>query len=236
MNLRIVLIDDNILFRKGLAALISQHADMKVVEDMAGGRDVLQAIGRIDPDVVIMEVKLAGSNGLDIASQIKHRQPQVRGIMLTSSRAEEHVHAALRMGIDGYVLKDASVEELLLAISSVARGKKYLSPDVSGQVVESFLHPEQAKSKSSQLDVLSARERGVLQLIAEGRTNRSAAEFLSVSPKTVEKHRASLMQKLGLRNATDMTLAAIELGLIDRPLYFAQGLGALNGDSLSGGK
>jgi DNA-binding NarL/FixJ family response regulator len=232
MSIRIVLIDDNILFRKGLSALLSQHPDMNVVDDMPGGRDVLQAVAKADPDVIVMEVRLSGSSGLDIAAQIKHRQPQVKGIMLTASRAEEHVRAALRMGIDGYVLKDASVEELLLAISSVARGKKYLSPDVSGHVVESFLHPEQARSKSSQLDVLSVRERGVLQLIAEGRTNRSAAEFLSVSPKTVEKHRASLMLKLGLRNATDMTLAAIELGLIDRPLYFAQGFGTSSVDTL----
>jgi DNA-binding NarL/FixJ family response regulator len=96
-----------------------------------------------------------------------------------------------------------------------------LSPDVSGKVVESFLHPEQASGRSSQLDLLTSRERGVLQLIAEGKTNRSAAEFLSVSPKTVEKHRASLMQKLGLRNATEMTLIAMEMGLIERPVMFS---------------
>jgi DNA-binding NarL/FixJ family response regulator len=126
------------------------------------------------------------------------------------------------MGVSGYLLKDASVEELLIAIRSVARGKKYLSPDVSGQVVESFLHPENVERKSSRLDLLTSRERGVLQLIAEGRTNRSTAEFLSVSVKTVEKHRANLMQKLGLRNATEMTLAAMELGLVERSISFTR--------------
>jgi DNA-binding NarL/FixJ family response regulator len=104
----------------------------------------------------------------------------------------------------------------------VSLGKKYLSPDVSGHVVESFLHPEQANGKSSRLDTLTSRERGILQLIAEGRTNRSAAEFLCVSPKTVEKHRARLMQKLGLRNAIEMTLAAMEMGLIERPSNFGR--------------
>lgn len=221
-NIRIALIDDNVLFRKGLAALLALQADLSVVEDLSSAREVVQATVKADPDVVIMDIRLAGNSGLDVAAQIKHRQDRTKCLILTASRTEEYVRAALRMGIDGYVLKDASPEELLIAIRSVAKGKKYLSPDVSGQVVESFLHPELAGGKSSQLDMLTSRERGVLQLIAEGKTNRSAAAFLSVSPKTVEKHRASLMQKLGLRNATEMTLTAIEMGLIERPTSFSR--------------
>jgi DNA-binding NarL/FixJ family response regulator len=195
---------------------------MSVDGDVGTGREAEQLASRLEPDVLLMDLRLAGISGLDIAAQIKRRQTQIKVLMLTASRTEEYVRAALRMGIDGYVLKDASLEELLIAIRSVAKGKKYLSPDVSGHVVESFLHPEQTTGKSSQLDVLTNRERGILQLIAEGRTNRSAAEFLCVSPKTVEKHRASLMQKLGLRNATEMTLAAIEMGLIERPSSFTR--------------
>jgi DNA-binding NarL/FixJ family response regulator len=226
MSIRLLLVDDNILFRKGLAALLSQQSDLAVVDDLGSGREATQASSSLEPDVIIMDIRLSGSSGLDIAAQIKRRQPQVKVIMLTSSRTEEYVRAALRLGIDGYVLKDASLEELLIAVRSVARGKKYLSPDVSGHVVESFLHPEQSNGKSSQLDILTNRERGILQLIAEGRTNRSAAEFLCVSPKTVEKHRASLMQKLGLRNATEMTLAAMEMGLIERPSSFSRLMGS----------
>lgn len=220
MKTRLVLVDDNILFRRGLGALLNQHPDMEVAEDMGGGREVVPAILRIEPDVMILEIKLASSSGLDIVSHIKNRKPRIKTVLLTDSRTEDHVTSALRLGVEGYVLKDATLEEVLIAIRSVTRGKKYLSPDVSGQLVSGFLHPEQSKSRSSELDVLTNRERGVLQLIAEGRTNRSAAEFLSVSPKTVEKHRASLMQKLGLKNATDVVLAALELGLIDRPSYF----------------
>jgi DNA-binding NarL/FixJ family response regulator len=186
---------------------------------------------RLEPDVLLMDLCMAGTGGLGIAEQVKRRLPRIKVVILTASRTEENVRAALRLGIDGYVLKDASVEELLIAIRSVEKGKKYLSPDVSGHLVESFLHPETANGKASQLDVLTNRERGVLQLIAEGRTNRSAAEFLCVSPKTVEKHRASLMQKLGLRNATEMTLAAIELGLISRPSSFTR---FANGNALTG--
>ncbi len=222
MSIRLLLLDDNSLFRKGLASLLSLQPDMSVAGDVATAREAEQMSARLDPDVLLMDLHLAGLIGLDIAAQIRRRQAQIKMVILTASRTQEHVRAALRLGIDGYVLKDASLEELLIAIRSVAKGKKYLSPDVSGHVVESFLHPEQSNGKSSQLDILTNRERGILQLIAEGRTNRSAAEFLCVSPKTVEKHRASLMQKLGLRNATEMTLAAIEMGLIERPSSFSR--------------
>jgi DNA-binding NarL/FixJ family response regulator len=217
MTIRLLLLDDNVLFRKGMSALLALQPDMSVTGDVGTGREAEQVSARLDPDVVLMDLHLAGISGLDVATQIKRRQTQVRVLMLTASRTQDYVRAALRSGIDGYVLKDASLEELLIAIRSVAKGKKYLSPDVSGHVVESFLHPQQSGGKDSQLDLLTNRERGILQLIAEGRTNRGAAEILCVSPKTVEKHRASLMQKLGLRNATEMTLVAMEMGLVERP-------------------
>lgn len=225
MNIRLLLVDDNILFRKGLAALLSLQPDLSVVGDMSSGKEAAQVSMSLEPDILLIDIRLTGINGLDSAVQIKRRLPQVKAIILTHSRAEDHVRAALRAGIDGYILKDASLEELMIAIRSVATGKKYLSPDVSGQVVESFLHPGQAHSKSSQLELLTKCERCILQLIAEGRTNRSAAEFLCVSPKTVEKHRARLKQKLGLHSATDMLLAAVELGLIERPVSFLRLMG-----------
>lgn len=221
-RIRLTLIDDNILFRKGLAALLAQQADLDIVEETGSSKEIAQSCIMLEPDVVVMDLRLSGTSGLDVAAQIKHRHVQIKCLILTTSRAEEYVRTALRIGVDGYILKDASVEELLIAIHSVAKGKKYLSPDVSGQVVESFLHPEQAHGNTSLLDQLTSRERGVLQLIAEGKTNRSAAEFLCISPKTVEKHRASLMQKLGLRNATEMTLTAMGMGLIERPSSFSR--------------
>lgn len=225
MNIRLLLVDDNILFRKGLAALLSLQPDLSVVGDLGSGQEAAHISMSIEPNILLIDIRLTGINGLDSAVQIKRRHLQLKAIILTNSKAEEHVRAALRAGIDGYILKDASLEELLIAIRSVATGKKYLSPDVSGQVVESFLNTEQVHSKSSQLELLTHRERGILQLIAEGRTNRSAAEFLSVSPKTVEKHRASLMHKLGLHSATDMLFAAVEMGLIELPVSLSRLMG-----------
>ena len=217
MNIRVILVDDCNLFRLGLSALISAQEDCSVVAHVSSGREAVHAALDINPNVVLMEVVLTGFNMLSVVSQIKRYQPQVKIVMLTSFSSEDYVRAALKAGADGYVLKDASVDELLLAIRSVAKGMNYLSPDVSTHVVQSFLHPERNGTMTSRLEILTRRERSVLQLVAEGRTNRGAAEFLNLSPKTVEKHRATLMHKLGLRNAAELTLVAVELGLIKSP-------------------
>ena len=225
MKIKLLLVDDNILFRKGLRALLSGHPDFTVVDDLGGSRDVLHEALRQEPDIVLMDLHAAGNQGLNTVTQLKRRLSQVRAVLLTSLRTEDYVRAALGAGVDGYVLKSASLDELVMALSSVAAGKKYLSPDVSGHVVESFLHPEIGSSRKSGVDLLTSRERGILQLIAEGRTNRSAAEFLCVSSKTVEKYRSSVMQKLGLRNACELTLVAIEMGLVERPVAISRLMG-----------
>jgi DNA-binding NarL/FixJ family response regulator len=226
MNIRVMLIDDSNLFRQGLRALISATKDCTIVADMRGGKEAIQAAIDMNPDVVLLDVTLADVNGLDSVSQIKRHQPQIKIVMLTTAKTEAHVREALRAGADGYVLKDASIDELLLALRCVTKGKKYLSPDVSGHMVESFLNRNGNGNGNgntpTRLEMLTTRERSILQLIAEGRTNRTAAEFLSVSPKTVEKHRSSLMHKLGLRNAAELTLVALELGLIERPFAISR--------------
>jgi DNA-binding NarL/FixJ family response regulator len=224
----VLLVDGHVLFRKGMAALLAQDSEFVIKGELETGRDVLACSAAAIPDIVLMDIRLSGIAGLDVIDQIKRRLPQSKVVLLTSQRAEDYVRAALKAGIDGYVLKDASLEELLMALRSVARGKKYLSPDVSGSLVESFLHPEMVSDKR-QGDVLTNRERGVLQLIAEGRTNKSAADILCVSAKTVEKYRSNLMQKLGLRNATELTLAAMALGLVERPASITRLMGDVCG-------
>jgi len=222
MTIRVLLVDDNNLFRLGLCALISAYDEFTVIAHVRSGKDAVQASLSLKPDVVLMDIVLAGVNGLESVSQIKQRQPGVKVVMLTTLRTEDYVREALRAGADGYLIKDASFDELLMAIRAVANGKHYLSPDVSQHVVQSFLHPESNGAKSSRLEILTRRERSILQLIAEGRTNRTAAQFLNLSPKTVEKHRSNLMHKLGLRNAAELTLVAVELGLIERPFAIAR--------------
>jgi DNA-binding NarL/FixJ family response regulator len=225
MNIKLLLVDEHHLFRRGMASLLAQDSDFKIVADLDNSKEVMRHLAREEPDIVLMDLRSHGIAGLDTILQIKRRSSQTRVVLLTTLRAEEYVRYALRAGVDGYILKDAGVSELTMALRSVAAGKKYLSPDVSGHVVESFLHPEHALERTSRIDQLTQRERGVLQLIAEGRTNRSAADFLCGSSKTVEKHRSNLMQKLGLSNATELTLAAIVMGLIEVPPAIARMLG-----------
>lgn len=217
MSIRIFLVDDNDLFRKGMAAFISIDEAFLVLGDTPGGKHVAQAALDFEPDIILMDIQLAGINGLETSAQIKRRQPHVRIVLLTAHKSEEQVRAALRSGVDGYILKDATAEELKACLRSVAAGRKYLSPDVSALVVDSLIRPDDTRLRRSRLEALTSRERSILQLVAEGRTNRGAAEYLNISPKTIEKHRASLMHKLGLRNAAELTLAALDLGLIERP-------------------
>jgi DNA-binding NarL/FixJ family response regulator len=227
-TISVLLVDDHILFRKGVASLLAQDSGFVVKGQLEDAKDVLACPASAVPDIVLMDIRMKGIVGLEVIDQIKRRLPRSKVMLLTSQRAEDYVRAALKAGIDGYVLKDASLEELQMALHSVAHGKKYLSPDVSSSLVASFLHPEMV-DKKNEGDVLTNRERGVLQLIAEGRTNKSAAEILCVSAKTVEKYRSTLMQKLGLRNSTELTLAAMALGLVERPASIARLMGDVCG-------
>lgn len=217
MTTRIIIVGDNQLFRKGLAALLSTDPDLAVIGDLPTGPHVAQAASDFQPDVVLMDLQAAGPNGLETGTLIKRRHPNTRIVLLMALKTEEQVRNALRAGADGCLLRDASADELKACLRAVSSGRKYLSADVSALVVDSLLRPDDGQSRHSLLDALTPRERSILQLVAEGRTNRGVAEFLNVSPKTIEKHRSSLMHKLGLRNAAELTLAAVDLGLIERP-------------------
>jgi DNA-binding NarL/FixJ family response regulator len=217
MTYRILIAEDHNLLRQGLRSMVSALADFTVVGEALDGKEAVRLAISLQPDVVLMDLSMPGMNGIEATLHIKQRLSNTRVLALTAYKTDEYVREALRAGADGYVLKDGSYDELVMALRSVVSGKKFLSPDVSGHLVTSFLHRSSAPAKATPWDSLTARERSILKLIAEGRTNRSAAAFLSVSPKTVEKHRASLMRKLGLRNVAELTLVALESGLIERP-------------------
>ena len=218
MSHSLLLVEANSLLRQGLHALLDAQGEFDVVGEARDGRDALNQIAARAPDLVLIDSQLQGSCGIQTAVQIKRRLPATRVIMLTQTKTRDCVRESLQAGVDGYVLKDASFEELLIALRSVALGKKYLSPDVSQMLVQGYLNPQSAAQNQAEAATkLTTRERSILQLVAEGRTNRAAAEFLSISPKTVEKHRASLMRKFGLRNATELTFAAMDMGLVERP-------------------
>lgn len=212
---RILIVEDHTLLRAGLSALLSQDPDIEIVGELDNGRDAIRTIAALAPHLVLMDLTMPGCNGIEAIEEIKKRNPKVRVLVLTLHRNEEYIHESLRAGTDGYILKDASLDELRVAIRSVLNGKTYLSPDISSKVVNGYLGSGKNSKTTSVWDKVTHRERQVLKLVAEGRPNKFIAEYLCLSIKTVEKHRSNLMNKLDLHNASSLTTFAIEKGLVD---------------------
>ncbi|MGD9042113.1 MAG: response regulator transcription factor [Desulfobacterales bacterium] len=215
-KVRIVLAEDHTILREGLRALLTADPDFEIVAEAADGREAVRFVEKQIPDLILMDLSMPRMTGMDAIREIKKRYPQTKIIALTVHKTEEYLRTTLQAGADGYVLKDATHEELMMAIESVLRGKTYLSPGVSGKVVEGYLEGKESQMPLSTLGLLSLREREVLKLIAEGYKNKEIATDLCISLKTVEKHRANLMKKLDLHNAAALTAYAIEQGLVER--------------------
>ena len=213
-TLRILIAEDHALVRAGLQALLSQDPEFEIVGEVENGRDAVRAVGELKPHVVLMDLTMPGMNGMEAILDIKRRYPGVRVLVLTLHKTEEFVLASLRAGADGYILKEATPSELRLAVRTVASGRTYLSQDILGNVVSENPDRGDAMQRNGVWDTLTQREREVLKLVAEGKSNKAIAEFLFLSAKTVEKHRAKLMAKLGMRNAAALTAYAIQKGLV----------------------
>ncbi len=213
MQRHILLADDHTLLRDGLRALITADSTLEVVGEADNGKDAVRLCLQFAPDLLLLDISMPGINGIEAIVDMKKRCPDTGILVLTMHRSDEYVRAALGAGADGYVLKDASYSELMLAIHSILDGKTYLSPDVSSSVVNGYLAPDTASGERQQ-HLLTHREREILKLVAEGHTNQSIADYLCLSIKTVEKHRANLMKKLDLHSASALTYYAFEAGLV----------------------
>jgi DNA-binding NarL/FixJ family response regulator len=202
---RIVIVDDHALFRASLRELLTREPDIEVVGEADNGRDAIRAVGQLAPHLVLMDLTMPGMNGMEAITEIKRRYPDVRVLVLTLHKSEDYIHASLTAGADGYILKDAAHEELRLAIRSVLQGKTYLSMDVLPNVVSGYLAGGKSASGYSISDTLTHREREVLKLVAEAKSDKEIADFLSLSVTTVEKHRSNLMSKHDVHNAAGPT-------------------------------
>lgn len=211
---RILIVEDHALLRAGLLALLAQEPDMEIAGEADNGRDATRLIPILTPDIVLMDLVMPGISGIEAIAEIKRSTPDIKILVLTLHRDEEYIHQSLRAGADGYILKDATHDELRIAIRCVLRGKTYLSPDISGKVISGYLGNGKSAGISTAWESVTHRERQVLKLIAEGRPNKSIAEYLCLSVKTVEKHRSNLMKKLDLHNASMLTAFAIAKGLV----------------------
>ena len=218
--IRVILADDHALVRAGIRALLASLEGIEVVAEAGDGRQALQLVEANRPDVVLMDISMPELNGLQAVEKITRDFPQVRVIILSMHANEEYVLHALRAGAAGYLLKNAGIAELELAVRSVGRGETYLSPPVSRSVIDNYLRRLGSPAEVGALPPvtpgaqLTHRQREVLQLIAEGRTTQEIAERLQVGVKTVETHRAQLMERLDIHDVAGLVRYAIRIGLI----------------------
>lgn len=213
---RIVIAEDHTILREGLRALLSSDPDFEIVGEAEDGRAAIRCVETLLPDLVLMDLSMPRMNGLEAIKDIKKQSPDTKIVALTVHKAEEYILATLKAGADGYVLKDAHHSELVLALKNVLSGKRYLSPGISEKVIEGYLEGRKTLKSASIYDTLTQREREILKLIAEGYKNKEVADYLCISLKTVEKHRANLIKKLDLHNAAALTAFAIEKGLVNK--------------------
>lgn len=211
---RVVIAEDHTILRDGLRALISSSARYQVIAEAHDGLEAVRCVRDLEPDIALMDLSMPAMNGIDAIRAIKKRQLSTRLIALTIHCETEYVLEALRSGVSGYLLKDSSHHELMLALDTVAAGKTYLSPAVSGTVVDGFLNGRDAGAVQSPWQTLTDRERQVLKMIGEGYRGRKIAEALCISAKTVEKHRSNLMHKLDLHSVSALTAYCLEHGLV----------------------
>jgi len=212
---KIVIAEDHTILRAGLRALLAAQNGLEVIGEAGDGREAVRKIDTLQPDLLLIDLSMPKLNGIDAIREIKSRHPEIKIIVLTVHKSDEYIIAALKAGANGYMLKDASQNELLLAIDYVINGKTFLSPSISDKVVDAVLNTDKKDKPGVAFDNLTAREREILKLVAEGNTNKKIADHLCISLKTVEKHRSNLMKKLDLRNTAALTAYAIEKKMVD---------------------
>ncbi len=215
-KIRIVIAEDHTILREGLRALISSNPNFEVVGEAEDGREAIHCVEKLKPDLILSDLSMPRMNGMEAIREIKKRSPDTKVIVLTVHKTEEYILATLKAGAEGYILKDSTHSELMLALKNVLSGKHYISPGISEKVIEGYLDGRKTLKTRTSWETLTQREREILKLIAEGYRNKEIADYLCISVKTVEKHRANLMDKLDLHSVSALTTYAMEKGLVTK--------------------
>ena len=214
-KIRVLLADDHTIVRQGLRALLDSQEDIEVVGEAEDGRQAFEKTKELIPDIVVIDITMPNLNGIEATRQIKKLSPEIKVLVLTVHDNEEYIHQILQAGASGYLLKESAVTDLVSAINAVKKGGIFLSPAISKVVVKDYIrHAEEGTGDFDSLNILTNREREVLQLIAEGHTNREVAHLLKLSVKTVDVHRSHIMEKLNIHDITGLVKYSIRKGLI----------------------
>jgi two-component system response regulator NreC len=212
--IRILLADDHTVVRKGLRLLLESQADFEVIADACDGRETVALAEQHQPDVVVLDVAMPILNGIEAARQISAKFPQVAIVFLSMHSDESYVLKALKSGARAYLLKDSAEYDLIAAIKAVSEGKAFFSPAISKMLVEDYVRQMREKDVEDSYELLTTREREILQLLAEGKSNKDVASLLNLSLYTVETHRSNIFQKLNLHSSAELILYAIRKGVI----------------------
>jgi DNA-binding NarL/FixJ family response regulator len=213
-QLRILLADDHTVVRQGLRKVLEERPDWIVVAEAGNGRDAVKQAEELKPDVAILDVAMPLLNGIEATRQIVKRSPATRVLVLTMHSDEAYVNQILKAGATGYLLKDSADVDLIQAVAAVSQGKSFFSPGVARLMLDDYVRQLADKGITDRYESLSEREREIFQLIAEGKANKEIAVILSISPSTVETHRARIMEKLDLHSAAEIVLYAVRRGVI----------------------
>lgn len=213
-KLRILLADDHVVMRTGLRALLERQPNLEVVGESENGREAIELVSSLRPDVVVMDVGMPVLNGIEATKTIVTQHPTVAVVVLSMYVDESYIMRALKAGARGYLLKDSAPADLISAIQAVSQNKSFFSPKVSRILAEDYVRVLKQKGAVDSYDLLTSREREILQLIAEGKANKEVAAALNISPYTVETHRSHILEKLNLHNPAELILYAVRKGLI----------------------
>ncbi|NNG01485.1 MAG: response regulator transcription factor [Desulfobacteraceae bacterium] len=217
-TINILVADDHTIVRQGLARLLEEQPDLKVVGEATNGQTTIKKAEQLKPDVVIMDIAMPRMNGIEAAKRIRKIAPKTKILILSMYSHEYYIHELLETGVSGYLLKDASGRDIINAIHAAMKDETFLSPGISKKLVDRYLSPKKGLPQAELYKSLSNREREVFQLIAEGHATRQIADMLCVSISTVKSHRAKIMEKLSIANPVKLVHFAIQLGLVDPEL------------------
>lgn len=213
MSIRVFLADDHAVVRDGLRALLEAQDDITVVGDAANGRQAVDQVRKLRPDVVVMDIAMPELNGIEATQQIRESCPSTHVMILSMHSSPEHIFRALQAGARGYLIKESAGKEVAMAVRALHAGRRYFSRQITDTVIDDYIHQRQFSSDQSPLGSLSPREREVLQLVVEGKSSVEIAEILFLSPKTVETYRSRIMEKLGIHDLPGLVKFAIQQGL-----------------------